>query len=534
MNSVRNFLFNGRNSFLKGTGIFLVFFFVTRLPYLLYYRVDILSNDSASYIAAALSILNSVMPLFDIRTPGYPLFLTMIWSFSKSIFAVSVMQSAFSLFTGVIIVFLFDKIYKKFTVVFACFLTVYMTSSYFLLFESALLTEGIFTNMLLICTALMMISIKENKNKYWILFSISVAILILIRPAGLFFVGIMVLIILYFIINRYSLIKYVLLIIPFSVIIISLCTYNYITLNKFTITPFGEANLSGVTILFMETSDEYPGFVNSAIQQTLDSIPKKDKSYIRNYNGLTKLFNVFKDNFHRQMNFAGNLMGDDSTKKYMDVQPYMRIVSVDAIKKNPFIYLKFFSCNFFYFFKNLGIEMKYFNQLIYNYNKNVVREMFVKELEKKKWLQISSDRSVNNQVKDFLVEEIIQQKELKYIVEDQNNEAVFENTLLKSVYEYYESFYNFFLRNIVWYIGFFTMFMLSIIILFKTKFSDPDAIIAFLIFMIFLSKALLVSMVESSLERYSYTVEFGVYFSIPFLLILIQNLKNMKLKNKNI
>jgi len=78
------------------------------------------------------------------------------------------------------------------------------------------------------------------------------------------------------------------------------------------------------------------------------------------------------------------------------------------------------------------------------------------------------------------------------------------------------------------------MFMLSIIILFKTKFSDPDAIIAFLIFMIFLSKALLVSMVESSLERYSYTVEFAVYFSIPFLLILIQNLKNMKLKNKNI
>lgn len=534
MNSVRDFLFNGKNSLLKGTGIFLVLFLLTRLPYLLYYSVDILSNDSASYIAAALSILSSVLPMFDIRTPGYPLFLALIWTFSKSFFAVSVLQSAFSLFTGIFVIYLFDKIYKKFTVVFACFLTVYMTSSYFLLFESALLTEGIFTNMLLICAALMMISIKENKNKYWILFSISVALLILIRPAGLFFVGIMVLIILYFIINRNSLIKYVLLIIPFSVIIISLCTYNYFTLDKFTITPFGEANLSGVTILFMEKSDEYPEFVNTAIQQTLDSIPEKDRSYIKKYYGVTKMFDVFKDNFHRQMNFADNLMGGDTTKKYLDVQPYMRMVSVDAIKKNPLIYLKFFACNFLYFFRNLGIELKYFDQLLYIYNKNVVRELFVKELDKKKWLQISSDRSVNDQVKDFLVEEIVQQKELKYIVEDQNNEAVFEYTFLKSVYEYYESFYNFFLRNIVWYIGFFTMFMLSFIILFKTKFSNPDAFIAFMIFMIFLLKALLVSMVESSLERYSYTVEFTVYFSIPFLLILIQNLKIMKLKNKNI
>lgn len=534
MNSVRDFLFSGKNSLIKGTGIFLVLFLLTRLPYLLYYSVDILSNDSASYIAAALSILSSVMPMFDIRTPGYPLFLALIWTFSKSFFAVSVLQIVFSFFTGILVIFLIDKIYKKFTVIFAIFLTAFMTSSYFLLFESALLTEGIFTNMLLICTALMMISIKVNKNMFWILFSASIALLILIRPAGLFFAGIMMLIFFYFIIKRYSLIKYASLIIPFSVIIISLCTYNYFTLDKFTITPFGEANLSGVTILFMETSDEYPGFVNSAVQQTLDSIPGKDKSYIRNYYGVTKLFNIFKNNFHRQMNFADNMMGDDSSKKYMDVQPYMRMVSIDAIKKNPLIYLKFFACNFIYFFKNLGIELKYFDQLLYIYNKNVVRELFVKELDKKKWLQISSDRSVNDKVKDFLEDEIIHQKELKYISSDQNDKPVFENTYLKSLYEYYESLYNFFLRNLIWYIGFFSMLILSVFLLFKTKFSNPDAFIAFLIFMIFLLKALLVSMVESSLERYSYTVEYTVYFSIPFLLILIQNLKIMKLKNKNI
>ncbi|MBK8982143.1 MAG: YlbF family regulator [Ignavibacteria bacterium] len=530
----RKFFFDGRNTFLKGSLIFLFFFLITRLPYLIYYPVNILSNDSASYISAAFSILNSVTPLFDIRTPGYPVFLAKIWFFSESIFTVSLMQIIFSLFTGILLIYIFSAVYKKYSVVFACCLTVYMTSSYFLILESALLTEGIFTNVLLICAALMILSLKRDRNIYMILFSVSTAVLIFIRPAGMFFFGIIILMIIYFIIKKYGVLKYVSLIIPITVLITGLCIYNYSTLGKFTITPFGEANLAGVTILFMETSDEYPGFVNQAIQQTLDSIPRKDKSYVRNSYGITKLFSVFRDNFHRQLHFAGNLMGEDSTKKYMDIQPYMRTVSMDAIKKNPDIYAKFFMSNFIFFFRNLGIELKYFDQLRYNYKRNIVDKRYITELDKKKWQQISSDRSMNEKVKEFLQKEINLQEELKYISVTDNGEVIAQSTFLKSLYELYESLYNFFLRNVIWYIAFFAMFAFSIYLLLKTRFKNTDAVIAFLICMIFLTKALMVSLVESSLERYSYTVEFAVYFSIPFLLILIDNYKNLKLNSKKV
>lgn len=534
MKFLRKFFFDGRNTFLKGSLIFLFFFLLTRLPYLFYYPVNILSNDSASYISAAFSILNSVTPLFDIRTPGYPVFLAKIWYFSESIFTVSLMQIIFSLFTGILLIFIFSAVYKKYAVVFACFLTVYMTSSYFLILESALLTEGIFTNVLLICAALMILSLKRDRNVYMVLFSVSAAVLIFIRPAGMFFFGIMILMIIYFIIKKYGILKYLSLIIPVSVMITGLCIYNYSTLGKFTITPFGEANLAGVTILFMETSDEYPGFVNQAIQQTLDSIPRKDKSYIRNSFGITKLFSVFKDNFHRQLQFAGNLMGEDTLKKYTDIQPHMRMVSLDAIKKHPDIYAKFFISNFIYFFRNLGLEVKYFDQLMYNYKRNIVDKRYITELDKKKWLQISSDRSMNEEIKKFLQKEINLQEQLNYIIVTDSGEVIAQETVLKNIYELYESFYNIFLRNTVWYLAFFAMFLFSVYLLFKTGFKNTDAVIAFLICMIFLAKALMVSLVESSLERYSYTVEFAVYFSVPFLLILTDNYKILKSNSKKV
>jgi len=534
MKLLNKFFFDGRKTFLKGSLIFLFFFLITRLPYLVYYPVNVLSNDSASYMTAAFSIINSLTPLFDIRTPGYPVFLAKIWIFSESIFTVSLMQIIFSLFTGLLLIYIFSAVYKKYSVIFACFLTVYMTSSYFLVLESALLTEGIFTNVLLICAALLILSLKRDRNIYLILLSVSTAVLIFIRPAGMFFFGIMILLIIFFIIKKYGVLKYVSLIIPISVMITGLCIYNYTTLGKFTITPFGEANLAGITILFMETSDEYPGFVNQAIQQTLDSIPREDKSFVRKYHNLTELFTVFKNSFEKQLEFAGNLMGEDSTKKYMDIQPYMRMVSMDAIKKNPGIYVKFFISNFFFFFRNLGIEVKYFDQIIHNYKRNIVDRRYIKELDKKKWLQISSDRSMNENIKEFLQKEINLQKQLKFISVTDNGEVIAQGTFLKSLYELYESFYNFFLRNIVWYLAFFATLAFSINILFKTRFKNTDAVIAFLICMIFLIKALMVSMVESSLERYSYTVEFAVYFSIPFFLILIDNYKNLKLNSNKV
>ncbi|MEZ4824553.1 MAG: hypothetical protein R2942_20055, partial [Ignavibacteria bacterium] len=171
--------------------LFTIVFLFTRLQYFLFYPVLVLSSDSASYCAVAIDLLNSDTPVFDIRTPAYPFFLYSVWLFSKSFYAVALVQSLFTLLTGYLFLYIISKTYKSYTFLFAVMLTVYVSSSYFLVLEKAILTETIFVNFLLINAGLLIYALKNNKTSVWILYSASIAVLILIRPAALFLFGIM-------------------------------------------------------------------------------------------------------------------------------------------------------------------------------------------------------------------------------------------------------------------------------------------------------------------------------------------------------
>ncbi|HMQ67509.1 MAG TPA: hypothetical protein PKA90_00030 [Ignavibacteria bacterium] len=505
--------------------LFTLVFLFTRLQYFLFYPLLVLSSDSASYCAVAIDLLNSDTPLFDIRTPAYPFFLSSVWLISKSFYAVALAQSLFTLLTGYLFLYIISKTYKRYTFLFALMLCIYLSSSYFLVLEKAILTESIFVNFLLINSGLLIYALKNNKTSIWILYSASIAVLILIRPAALFLFGILLLLVVYFFINKFRFKYFISLILPAAVIILSLCSYNYYSLGLFTITPFGEANLSGVTILFMEPSEEYPEIVNEAIKNTLDSIPRTQKNYIRNSWGISELYHTFNENFYRQVNFTEDLMRLDPNLTFVAIQPIMRKVSVDAIKKSPRSYGKFVMSNFIFFFNNQRITMDYYEQMANVYKRTVVDEKYIKELTSGRWRMISSDRSDNEKVAALFRDEISLQKKLSSVTVNEQGIVMIGDGIYKSVYNVFEKIYNIVFRNILWVILFFAVFLISIYKLFKSGFKDTDAFIPFLLCMTFMFKAVLVSLVEVSLERYSLTVEYVYYFSLPFLLIMLNNSK---------
>lgn len=525
MNKWSNIFSDPEKIFKYSLLLFTIVFLFTRLQYFLLYPVLVLSSDSASYCAVALDLLNSDTPVFDIRTPAYPVFLFLIWLFSKSFFAVALIQSLFTLITGYIFLFIISKTYSRYTFLFSLMLCINISSSYFLVLEKALLTEGIFVNFLIVNAGLLIYALRKNLTSAWALYSVSIALLILIRPAALFLFGVLAILVLFFIVNRYKLKYYVSLILPLSVIIFGLCSYNYYTLRLFTITPFGEANLSGVTILFMEPSDEYPEIVNEAINNTLDSIPRTQKNYIRNSWGISELYHTFNENFYRQVNFTESLMRLDPALNFVAIQPIMRMVSVDAIKKSPRSYLKFVMCNFMFFFNNQRITMNYYDQMATVFTRTVIDQKYLKELTSGRWRMISSDLSDNEKVADFFGEEIAAQKTLKNVNVNSEGSVEIDDSVYRSIYELSEIIYNTVFRNFLWIILYFVVFGLSIFKLYKSRFKNAEALIPFLLCMTFIFKAVLVSLVEVSLARYSYTVEFVYYFSLPFLLIMLTNNK---------
>lgn len=525
-------VFFNKNPFLFGSLLITIVFLITRIPYYTFYPVLNVSFDSASYIAAAFDITNFRQVLFDIRTPGYPLFISFIWIFSKSFIAIAFVQSLLALISGIYLLKVIDKYFRTVTFVSAVSIAAFISSSYFVLLETGILTESLFISSLLFTCAFLISAIKSGKLTAWILFSAFTAITIIIRPAGLFLGVVMLFLILYLFANKYKAVYFGALIFPASILILLLCSYNYMTLNKFTITPFGEANLSGVTILFMEPSENYSPKVNEAIRSTLDSIPSRDINYVKNSNGITKLYNIFKDNFYRQMNLTGSLLSDNSGNKYSDIQHILREISTDAIKKNPKIYLKFFICNFIYFFNNTRATMNYADELLKSYDRAVVQKKYITDLESGKWKQISSDKSDNDEVKNFYIYGMKKSAESEGFVQTENDVKM-KDTFAKDIYNYYEQTYNFVFRNFLWLMIFVMTFILSTYRTLKSGLKDKDAFIVFLIGIMFVSKALLVSSVESSLVRYSYTVEFAIFLSLPFLIVLLKSKKVLFQKNIN-
>ena len=149
------------------------------------------------------------------------------------------------------------------------------------------------------------------------------------------------------------------------------------------------------------------------------------------------------------------------------------------------------------------------------------------------WRQISSDKTDNEKIRLFFTEETLKQNDLEYVEISEAGGIELKPTFLKSLYEGYESVYNFLFRNFLWLILFGAVFIISIIKLIKSRFRDVDAFIPFLFCIIYITKAILVSLVEVSLTRYSFTVEYAVYFSLPFLVLLLKS-KTKSLITKNL
>lgn len=513
-----------QKKFVAGSAVITAVFLLTRLMYYLYYPVIDISADSASYCAIALKMLDMSFPLFDMRTPGYPFLLTFVFLFSKNFILTYVFQSLIALFSALFLYRAICKYYTSAALYFAAAISVFISSTFFLVLEFSVLSESLFVSFIMINCSYLLKSLKEKRNSYWILFSSASALLIIIRPAALFLIPVILVILIYFIFNKYDFRKYLSLLLPLSVIIFSLCTYNYFTLKKFTISPAGDLSFFATTILYMEESPDYPPAINSAIKMTLDSIPKKEKAYVKDPKEIRKLFRIFNDNLFRSWRFVGFVMKEDSALTYMDIQPFLSQITKEAILRYPGVYTKILIANLFQFLNNISDEMKFFNQLSRSYQRIYADNYYVKILEDEYWEQFYSDHNMASEVIDLYNIQVKEHGNFQYITYS-DGAVHFQETLLKQVYEIYEKNCNYLFRNIIWIFIFLITFTLNTYMVIRTKFKDPGSFIPFIFGFMFMMNALFISILGTSITRYSYILEFILYFSIPFLIYQIQNFR---------
>lgn len=528
-NPAVNNIKNSEKNFLYGSIIIIAVFLLTRLQYYLYYPIVDISADSASYCAVAIKLMNFSPPLLDMRTPGYPLFLSLVWFISKNFIVTYFFQSLMTLSAAIFLYRTFCKYYDSFAVYFAIAISVFISSSFCLVLEFSLLSESLFVCFLLISSSFLIRSIMENSASDWTLFSFSVVTLIYIRPVALFFIPVIFIILIYFFINKYSIKFYLSIVIPLSVFIIVLCTYNYFTLNKFTVSPAGDLSFFACTILFMEESPDYPPEINSAIKTTLDSIPKKEKAYVRDPKELSKLNRIFNDNLFRSWRFVGFVMKENNQLTYMDIHPYLVKITRDAIKRNPEIYARIIISNIYQFIGNISDKLFLYSNLERSYKRIYLDKYYIEMLEDDWWEQFYSDKTSAGEVIDLYNMQFTKFGDFKY-VRYEGGSVILEDNLLKQIYIYIERFNNFVFRNMIWLLFFLITFIYSSFRVIKSKFKDPVSFIAFIFCAIFIANALFISILGTAITRYSYTVEFVIYLSLPLFIHLIKKSKSDNIK----
>ncbi len=336
--------------------------------------------------------------------------------------------------------------------------------------------------------------------------------------------------IIYFKIKKLKFKNFLFLFFPVTFVLLVLCFYNYARINSFTISPFGNASLSGATILFTEQSDKYSDSVNSAIKSTLDETSTKDISYVKNNFELSKLYKTFYDNLWTgSVRIIDKLMKANTTTNYMRILPYIKQINYDAIVNHPKVYFKFFISNFLQYFLNFRKTLNYYNSLENAYKVNIIENKYVKVLENDNWIQVSSDREDYKLVKDLYTNEFNKNTSSNFTVIG-TTEVKASSTLLKNIYENVEIVYNILFRNLFWIIFFIITFAISIYLLLKSRFTDVEALIFSISGIIYFTNAVGVSLIQNSLERYSYPFDFIVYLSLPFFFIFIKTIKLKKAK----
>jgi 4-amino-4-deoxy-L-arabinose transferase-like glycosyltransferase len=226
------------------------------------------------------------LPTFNIRTPGYPLFLTFMFVFFKSNLAVIAVQNLFTLFSSLFFIFVINKIFGKkwkyLALLVAIGLGAFVSLSIHLCLDTALATESIYINTILLFFSFLLLAIYYQNRMYWVCCGITMAMVILIRPSGLFLVPLFLAILLFLFLNAYKKKLILLFSISFVTPLILICIYNYFTIGSFAISTFTEHALISFTSTFLEKNPDYSPQINRAIEKSLNRLSPHKKNIIKN------------------------------------------------------------------------------------------------------------------------------------------------------------------------------------------------------------------------------------------------------------
>lgn len=338
-------------AFAMVTGVFVL----TRLQYWVELPFPRYYADSETYLGVAFDIANGVRPMFDVRTPGYPLLLYGVLEGTGSVFALVIVQQLATLLSAYalcIACFLVRPSLSLFALIPAVAL---VGSQQGQLYDLAIMAEGPYAAAIVFAFAGLIAGLPRRSSPWLIFASIAMGVAVLLRPSGLFLAGTYVLVLAAMALCRSGKTAVLSFAVPLPAIVLALCAYNHATIGKFTVSPFGPANLSGVTATFVREVPDFPPPINAAIAQFRDRIPAEDHAVLRSNWDAWRLTEIYHRNYNEFLWFTLVPALEDAGINGMMAQlPYFSRLNRHAISQGLPEYGKFVYASLYMLLTGVG------------------------------------------------------------------------------------------------------------------------------------------------------------------------------------
>ena len=489
--------------------LFLVFV-VTRMSFFWFNpRVD-LSLDSRSYLDLAREFGSGKWPQLLWRTPGYPLFILLVTTFNDRWLAIVLVQNILTFLSSLALVYSVYRLRRPLAFAAAIAMCGFLGSSHVLFYDISILSESLYTSLICLLLAGLFLGFALNRATFFGLASFAMGWAILVRPAAGYFVVIYALIIAYLLWSHCRPALTAAFVAPFPILILSLCTYNYATVGKFTATGFAEANLAGATLLFWEPDPRLPPEVNKALEglpQAYHRIGLTDGELAleRSSWAVGPLFELYAKAYNRLVWSSGfgtgwRLSGLD----YMHNRTLVRDAAVVAIRRHPNLYAKFVWVNLVEFFGDIGYKYDLNASIAYRSSGPTPQEVKAADLTRADDLAPAPAGAPAASPQGRMSSE---------------NPSAFES-VIRRVQTTWQTVHGVLFQNVAWCFAYLAVAVASLVQLARYAGRHLGAFLLVVLTLIPIGASLVVCMFEVALDRYSYPTQFIEYLSVALLPLL--------------
>jgi|GEM_PF-3393383 len=330
-------------------------FVATHMQYWVAYPIAYYESDSQTYLAVAFDISRGVRPIFDMRTPGYAMFLYAVLETTDSVLAVILLQQLFTLSSAYVLCIASFLMRPSLVLVSLVPSLGIVGSKQAQLYELAILSETIYAGLLVFVFACLFLGFARRSRVWLMLGSCAMGMAILFRPSGLFLVGTYFLALVAFWLMGFRRGQVVSFAAPLPAIVLALCSYNYATIGMFNVSPLGRANLASATATFWREVPGFPESVNLTIRRSQAAVSLEDREILRSDWNPWRLNDVYERYFDEFVWFTIVPALDEIGAKGMSAQvPYLARMSQLAIRQEPLSYIKFVCTSLYMLFAGMG------------------------------------------------------------------------------------------------------------------------------------------------------------------------------------